>query len=224
MRRGAPGRPAAWAEWERPYFEGWTEEAPSQVSLPSPGQQTTCPFWSARNLLLSGDIFWHLVVFSPVAFFCYFMCMSCCPETLAIFSKAGIWQVSYMKDTDFFFAFSLHFLKLGCVASCHQAVFKQYNKWGAEPLFVLLSCASASLRELPSPTGQNRHMNEAEPPQLIHRCANEKYLLSTTCYWDFAVVTQHLFLLFLLKYTLYTMKCLDLRYTFNQLWQMHSLV
>lgn len=80
-----------------------------------------------------------------------------CPAALKhlpSFQRLGFDRFHTWRIQIFFFAFSLHFLKLGCVASCHQAVFKQYNKWGAEPLFVLLSCASASLRELPSPTGQ----------------------------------------------------------------------
>lgn len=78
----------------------------------------------------------------------------------------------------FFFAFLLHFLKLGCVATCHQAVFKQYNKWGAEPLFVLLSCASALLREL----------HQSNRPEQAHEWGRTAPAHPQMCEWEILIV------------------------------------
>lgn len=107
------------------------EEAPSQVSSLLRGQQWTRPFWSARNLFLSGDIFWHLLMFSPVLLLYYFVCV--CPDVLQHLQSFQKWDLAgFIHKGCSFFAFQSHFLKLGSANTCSQAVFKQHSKWRTE--------------------------------------------------------------------------------------------
>lgn len=132
------------------------------------------PFLICQKPIFIWKHIWDLVIFSPVLLFYDFICHPFKGSDLA----------GFVHKRYSFFASYLHFLKLGYIATCSQAAFKQYNMWRIEictrcSFCCLCLCHRQEKTYLRPASSPEEVHDRAEPPQLTHRLVNER--LNTYC-------------------------------------------